>query len=345
MNTNHSKILTRMLNELKEAPLIYQPSNFWVDLNKVHLEQLLDADIDNFKRSVNMRYFNWGVLAIIRHQLSIVLSQIMKGNFEPILKSKFIYSDSKSKKRFKRFNFMSAFVYKVFVSSFADHISQIDYLNLLDQIEEPLTGNPFVIRYKNKLISQDLCNSIHEFYTIQQSIKFPKKMKIAELGAGYGRLAFIFLKVLSDCSYCIIDIPPALYISQNYLSDVFSGEKIFKFRPFSSFKEVKKEFEESKIRFLMPHQIELLPKKQFDLFITVSSLHEMRRDQIRNYIRQIDYLTKGYFYNKQWQRSRTNDNQNIKAYEYPIPKKWKIILRNSSHPIQSMFFDALYKIS
>lgn len=344
MEIDRNKILTQMFNELKEAPSIYQPSSFWIDLNKIHLKQLMDTNIDSFKRSVNMRYFNWGVLAIIRHQLSIALSQILKGNFKPILKSKFIYSDSKSKKKFKRFSFMSAFVYKVFVSSFADHISQIDYLNLLDQIEEPLTGNPFVINYKNKLISQDLCNSIHEFYTIQQSVTFPKKMKIAELGAGYGRLAFIFLKVLPDSSYCIIDIPPALYVSQNYLSAIFPGEKVFKFRPFPSFKKVKKEFEESRIRFLMPHQIKLLPKKQFDLFITISSLHEMRRDQIRNYIRQIDRLTKGYFYSKQWQRSRTSDNQNIKEHEYPLPKKWKIILRNSPHPIQSMFFDALYKI-
>lgn len=283
-----------------------------------------------------MRYFNWGVLAIIRHQLPVVLSQINKGNFDPILKSKFIYAE--------HFNFISAFVYKVFVSYFADHISQSDYLNLLDQIEEPLTGNPFVIKYKNKLISQDLCNSIHEFYTIQQSVKLPKKMRITELGAGYGRLAFIFLKVLPDCSYCIIDIPPALYVSQNYLSTIFPKEKIFKFRPFSSFKEVKKEFEESKIRFLMPHQIKLLPKKHFDLFITISSLHEMRRDQITNYIKHIDRLTKGYFYTKQWQQSRTYDNQNIKEQEYPVPKQWEQIARNSPHPIQSMFFDALYKV-
>lgn len=336
MNINHNKTLTQMLNELKEAPSIYKPSNFWIDLNKIHLKQLLDADIENFKRSVNMRYFDWGVLAIIRHQLSIILSQVIKGNFEPILKSKFRYSE--------RFNFISAFVYKIFVSSFVDYISQIDYLNLLDRIDEPIIGNPFIINYKNKLISQDLCNSIHEFYTIQQAVKFPKKMKIGELGAGYGRLAFIFLEVLPCSSYCIIDIPPALYISQNYLSAVFPEEKIFKFRPFKSYQQIKKEFESARIQFLMPHQIELLPQKQFDLFITVSSLHEMRRDQIRNYIRQIDRLTKGYFYTKQWQRSRTYDNQNIKEQEYPTPKEWKQVIRNSPHPIQRMFFDALYKI-
>lgn len=104
------------------------------------------------------------------------------------------------------------------------------------------------------------------------------------------------------------------------------------------------EFESARIKFLMPHQIELLPKKQFDLFITISSLHEMTKPQIINYTSHIDRLTQGYFYTKQWQRSRTRDNQNIKEHEYPIPKKWKVILRNSPHSIQRMFFDALYKI-
>ena len=201
-----------------------------------------------------------------------------------------------------------------------------------------------MVQYKNKLISQDLCNSIHEFYAIRQSGKFPKKMKIAELGAGYGRLAFIFLKVLPDSSYCIIDIPPALYISQKYLSTVFPGEKIFKFKPFKSYQQIKKEFESARIQFLMPHQIELLPKKQFGLFITVSSLHEMRRDQIRNYLKHINRLTKGYFYTKQWQQSHTVDNQNIKEHQYPVPGKWKAVLKNSPHPIQRMFNDAIYKI-
>jgi len=333
-----------MLKELKEAPLIYQPSTFWVDLNKVHLEQLMNADIDNFKRSINMRYFNWGVLAIIRHQLPIVLSQIIECNFDPVLKSHFTNYDTKSKIKLKRFNSVSAFIYRLFVSSLADYISHIDYLNLLNKLEEPLIGNPIIVNYKNRLISQDLCNSIHEFYTIQKQTKYSKKMKIAELGAGYGRLAFIFLKVLPHSSYCMVDIPPALYISQNYLSTLFLEDKIFKFRPFKSYREVKKEFEAARIKFLMPHQIELLPKKQFDLFITISSLHEMTRPQIINYTNQIDRLTRGYFYTKQWQRSRAGDNQNIREQEYPIPGEWKQVLRNSPHPIQRMFFEAQYKI-
>ena len=94
----------------------------------------------------------------------------------------------------------------------------------------------------------------------------------------------------------------------------------------------------------MAHQIEYLPDKYFDLTITVSSLHEMTLEQINNYIKHIDRLTHGYFYTKQWRRSRVRDNFYIKENEYAIPKKWQEIFKHR-HPIQSMFFEALYKMS
>lgn len=333
-----------MLNELEKAPLIYQPSNFWKKLNKVHLDQLFDSGINNFKRSVNMKYFNWRTLGIIRHQMSVVLAQLKRGNFDPVFRSSFKGYVLEEIKNVKSFNSLTAFIYKAHVASFADYIFQNDNLHLLNTLSEPPTGNPFVVEYKGKLISQDLCNSIHEFYSIVKYLPASKKLRIAELGSGYGRLGHVFLKALPKSDYCFIDIPPALFIAQFYISKIFPNEKIFKFRQFSSFKEVKKEFEESRIRFLMPHQIELLPKKYFDLFINISSLHEMRRDQIKNYIKQVDKLTSGLFYIKEWRKSRTKDNLFIKQSEYPIPKKWKTLFIHNRHPIQKMFFDALYRI-
>lgn len=334
MNKQEEKVLSGMFKELKKAPILYHPSLFWDTLNKAHIEYLSNRGFNNFKRTINIKYFNWGSLGIIVHQLSPILRELLSGNFAPLINSSF--EDA------KKFNYFGAFTYRVYLASLFEYISQHDSLKILDKIKEPRVGNPFLVKYKDKLISQDLCNSVYEFYSATQDIRLPKKVRIAELGAGYGRLGYVLLKTLPDSTYCIIDIPPALFIAQKYLSKVFPKEKIFKFRLFKSFKEIKKEFESSRIQFLLPHQIELLPKKYFDLFINISSLHEMTREQIRNYIEQINRLCKGYFYTKQWRRSRTQDNQNISENEYPVPKSWKLITRRSRHPIQNMFFDALY---
>lgn len=336
MNKQEENVLSVMLQEMRKSPSPYQPSTFWDNLNKVHLEYLSKDGFDNFKRTVNTKYFNWGTMGIIVHQLSPILTEFFKGNTDLLIKSKF--EDTKG------LSFFEAAAYRIYLASLFEYIFQYDNLKILDKVEEPLLGNPFIVKYKGKSISQDLCNSVYEFYSFTQNTKFPKKIKAAELGAGYGRVGYVLLKTLPNSSYCVIDIPPALFIAQNYLSKVFPKEKIFKFRPFASFKKVKKEFEKSRIQILMPHQIELLPKNYFNLFINISSLHEMTREQIKNYIKQINRLCKGYFYTKQWSKSRTKDNLFIKEEEYPIPKKWKVIYKRTRHPIQSMFFDALYKI-
>jgi hypothetical protein len=62
--TSKSSTLAKMFEELDRAPSIYQPSKFWQKLNKLHINQLSRTGIKNFKRSVNMRYFNWGILGI-----------------------------------------------------------------------------------------------------------------------------------------------------------------------------------------------------------------------------------------------------------------------------------------
>lgn len=344
MNKEDRRILKAMFRELEKAPDIFQPSKFWVKLNKLHTDYLSRVGFKNFKRTINYHYFSWGILSIIRHQLSPVIKGLIKGNLSPIFTSNFKNNNLRLKNNVRRFNPITGFIYRVYVASLMEYVSQIDSLSILKKLEEPLIGNPFIVAYKGRLISQDICNSVYEFYSIMQKVNLSKNVKIADLGAGYGRLAYIFLNVIPDSSYCIIDIPPALFISQKYLKTVFPREKIFLFRPFKSFKEIKSEFESSRIKFLMPHQLELLPHKHFDLFINVSSLHEMTIDQINKYIEIINRICRGYFYTKQWIKSEAKDNSNIKENEYPIPKNWKEIVRRSPHPIQKLFFDTLYKL-
>lgn len=344
MNKLDKKTLKIMLDELKKSPKVYHPSKFWTNLNKFHNELLNNSGFENFKRTINYHYFSWGVLSIIMHQLNPIFEEIFRGNFSPIFSSHFVNPAVSTTKGMRTFNPLAAFIYRVYVASLIEYVSRTDKLSLLKKLEEPQIGNPFIVKYKGKNFSQDLCNSIHEFYSINNNIQLPKNPRIVELGAGYGRLSYIFLNAIPGSSYCIVDIPPALLISQNYLKAIFPKEKVFLFRPFNTFEEVKREFESSRIKFIMPHQLELLPDKYFDLFINISSLHEMTTEQIKIYLKLINKLSKGYFYTKQWRKAQTMDNLNIKEREYPIPNNWKVLKRSSPHPIQRMFFDTLYRI-
>lgn len=330
---------------LKDAPDLYRPSPFWETLALKNIAQLREGGGENFKRTVNMKYFNWNILGIVRHQLFPVFRYWLTNRNWSVFSAKFPKYRDPLYGNIKNFNPISALIYRVYVAMLSHFVSKEDSLLLLTKIEEPQAGNPFSIDYNGHYVSQDLCNSIHEFYRAGGvEAEDGRPWNVAELGAGYGRLGYVFLKALPASTYCVIDIPPALNLSQEYLSTVFPKEKIFRYRRFQNFEDVREEFESTRIRFLAAHQIELLPAKEFDLILNISSLHEMTSEQITNYLNQIDRICRGKFYTKQWRLSRAKANGFvINEFEYPIPASWKC-LYHKQHPIQRMFFEALYDV-
>lgn len=336
---------TTAMDVLKDASRLYRPSPFWEALASQGISQLRDGGFENFKRTVNMKYFNWNILGIVRHQLIPVFRYWLTNRDWSVFSAKFPKSQDLQYKNIKSFNPLSALIYRVYVAMLWHFVSTQDSLHLLTAIDEPLIGNPFHILYKGRQTSQDVCNSIHEFYRAGSAAAADgRTWNVVELGAGYGRLGYVFLKALPASTYCVIDIPPALNLAQEYLSAIFPEEKIFRFRRFDRFEDVREEFEASRIRFLAAHQIELLPAKEIDLVLNISSLHEMTFEQIENYLRQIDRICRGKFYSKQWQVSRAKINGFvIRESEYPIPSSWKC-LYHKQHAIQRMFFEALYEV-
>jgi putative sugar O-methyltransferase len=211
-------------------------------------------------------------------------------------------------------------------------------------LEEPPEGNPPALYLRGRRISQDLGNAVLEFQSIARSgIDLSSTRTILELGAGYGRTAYVFQRLLPTARYIIADIPPALYLSQRYLSNQFSDRPILQYRPFTAFSEIETEFERARLCFLLPHQVELLPSKSVDLFINISSFHEMRPEQLRYYFHQVDRLAGGYVYLKQWKRTTIPfDEITLEQKDYPIPASWKPVFAREC-AVQTRFFEALYQ--
>jgi putative sugar O-methyltransferase len=326
-----------MLEFFESGPSVYRASPFWTDLGAQHLEQLETAGFENFKRTVNTRYFSWRTLGIIRHQLLAVAAEWARHPSRAVFAAAF--PDRRP------FGPISGWIYKTFVAMYADLLSRSDVLDLVSRLREPELGHPFVIRHRGLELTQDLCNSIHELYSVLGPEPNPASpLNVCEIGAGYGRLAYAFLKALPRVSYTIVDIPPALYLSQRYLTALFPTEKVFRFRPFTQFDDVREEFESARFRMLAAPQIELLPGKSFDCVINISSLHEMTAAQVQNYFRQMDRLCRGRVYTKQWRASRAKSNDVvIREHDYPIPDGWRVVYHRT-HPIQRMFFHALYEV-
>jgi putative sugar O-methyltransferase len=333
------EILRSMFDCFTKGDKIYLPSKFWEFYNDKNIKQLEIEGIDNIKQTVATNYFTW-LIGIKDQQFRYLLRDTNIMSWPSIL-----FGSPAHVSRI-HLSWVQRIQLAIFTRMLWRNVERIDVEGLLNFIIEPRQGNPFEIFLNGKLISQDLANSVLEYYSIREHFKADKTERITfcELGAGYGRNAHVFLSVFPRGKYIVIDIPPALYVSQEYLSSVFPNRKIFTFRCFDRFEEIEQEFHDADIIFLLPHQATMLPVKCIDLFINISSLHEMQLHQIKEYFKLIEKLTKGYFYSKQWIVSENPiDEIIIMKNDYPVPKNWQELYSRRTK-VQEHYFEAMYKI-
>ena len=219
-----------------------------------------------------------------------------------------------------------------------------DPLNSLSRLKEPAEGNPMLVPVGQHQATQDLANSVLEYYSMREGVNFEQCKRVLEIGAGYGRDAYVIASLHPQIQYVIVDIPPALYVAQRYLSSVFKDRKIFRAVEFTDFDEVREEMGSASLVFLLPHQLEKLPAGWVDLTLSISSFGEMSMNQIRQYFKEIGRVTAGHLYTKQWHRSQNPfDGLTLTEADYPVQQKWQKIYSRSC-PVQKDFFEALYRI-
>jgi hypothetical protein len=330
-----------MNNEIRAAPAIYHPSRFWEFLNRHNFTFLAWGGEHNFKRTINQSYFNAvptslldpKILNLVRlwlrfRNLQPFISEIDDPDCDPCLWPSWYegYFIFKGKRHFL------LRLYKWYVGALYEYGLKTDRHGVLARLEEPELGNPIRIWRQGRLISQDLINSVRERNAIVEALESCRSAAagraplIAELGAGYGRLGHVLLAT-TGCRYMIFDLPPALHLSQWYLSRLFPDRRIFSFRRFGSYAEIAAELAEVDIAFFTPNQLELFPDRHFDAFATISSLHEMRREQIDHFLRLMAAKTRDVIYMKQ-QAHYVNpyDGLHIKRSEYVLPPDWQVAM-------------------
>ncbi|MBP9691205.1 putative sugar O-methyltransferase [Candidatus Woesebacteria bacterium] len=337
-NRQFLKRVSQMFSALKKGRKEVQPSRMWEELNEKGMEFLKEYGYENFKRTMVRHYFANTPLYMMNKQIVFLILHL-----NPIVTvSSFIRSILLPV--YRPFNRIDAAGFNFITFLIWEYTKMIDKKGDLAGFSEPTVGNPPPLYQGKTLISQDIANSWLEYRAIYDSISEKMTSNVLELGAGSGRNAYMTLKMNRYIrKYIIVDIPPALAVAEQYLTDIFPKKKIFRYRQFKSFKDISGEFKDAEILFFLPSQIELLPNEIVDLSINISSLHEMRQEQIQYYFDQIARLTrkKGYFYFKQWKVGWIlQENTCIRVDDYPIKPKWKSIYLREAR-VQTKFFEQL----
>ena len=168
----------------------------------------------------------------------------------------------------------------------------------------------------------------NEIYSqiINKYLEKDKHNVIADLGGGYGRLAYYILKDLKKFTFIDFDIPETLCLASYFLSKSFPNKKIFYYG--------QQKFEETLLKeydlFLLPcWEIEKIKNDSIDVIVNKNSLGEMEPETAYNYIDQIHKTSKYFFsLNHETFRNKFNNNKySLINSEYNKEGKFKELLR------------------
>jgi putative sugar O-methyltransferase len=335
-----------------ESTRIYVPAEFWHKYGNFHVQLLERYGVENFKRTVSHHYQNWLMISLRDSQVRQLLKTWpIHAASEPWFNTMEV-PDHLGPHPFWSFETptyslaspVQREVYRVAVGLLWEYVNHKDPSRLLERLTESEIGNPLRIWRKGRLISSDLAHSVRERNMLIQALSLNgnEGLTIGELGAGHGRLTEVF-GLTTNFRYFIFDITPALYVSQWYIKELFPNEKIFEFRHFDDFDEIRDELEECRFAFFTSNQIEKIPDDSLSLFINMNSLMEMQVDQIRNFLHHIDRLTTGAFLSRQWQRwVNPVDKIEVSKDSFAMARRWRPLL-DQTDEIYPEFFNQIWK--
>lgn len=280
-----------------------QASIFWDKLSRKNEDMLVAEGMENFKRTIANNYFNWLAVNPRRWLFRTALTKWIASPdlipFRTKLDEMVQFRKSADKLEFTTYQ---RNIYRLYVSMIWSIMTRFDALGIHRDLSEPESGNPFRVMLDEKIISQDLANSILECNTVYSLAPKGKKLRIAEIGAGYGRLAYVFKKTI-NCDYTIFDIEPALSVSRWYL-DRTVGHDVVKIVPAKVISEY--------------------PDGYFDIVLSISTLPEMSKEQVNFYIQQFSRISSHLIFLKQWKKWKNPEDQTLLTEDsYNFGSTWE----------------------
>lgn len=149
---------------------------------------------------------------------------------------------------------------------------------------------------------------------------------VADLGGGYGKLAWFTLRDRKQFAFVDFDLPEVLCTAAYYLIKSFPQHSslLYGEAPFSE-----GSLREHDLVFMPPWAVADLSPGSVDLFVNKNSLGEMTADAVRNYVPLIARATR-YFFHMNHERFRNDfggGEHSLVASEYPIPSELKLVFR------------------
>jgi putative sugar O-methyltransferase len=243
-------LLDKMLADLKIAPRVYQPTNFWSSLLDQNIATIKEFGIKSFRDQSATTHF-------VPH-----------------------YTEGEKQ------YFVSAIDdYRIFLAADQDCEPKLKGVS-----ESRIGNPTQHYLFDNNRYSRSMLNYLRGLAFLKKSVDTSSIRRVLEIGGGYGTLGEIFLKSdFERYCYIDIDIPPVAYIATRYLQNVFGRQYFLDYSqtgPNGNI-AIDRIAASYKGAVLMPWQIPDI-KGKVDLFVNFFSFQEMEPDIVENYAAFVD---------------------------------------------------------
>lgn len=149
---------------------------------------------------------------------------------------------------------------------------------------------------------------------------------VAELGAGYGILAYYFLSHLEHSTFVDFDLPETLCVAAYFLLKSFPEKRALLYGEADYDPGLHSDFD----LVLLPNwEVEKIGHGTVDMFLNYASLGEMTGEAVNRYVALIANATR-YFFHVNHDRIRNvydDGSEGLLSYEYPLPPEFDLLFR------------------
>lgn len=132
-------------------------------------------------------------------------------------------------------------------------------------------------------------------------------------------------------------------MAQWYLEQTLGRDRVFRFRHFDRIEDVQGEIDQASVALFTANQIRKFPDHYFDVMLSISTMPEMRQDQVDLYLAEFQRLSRGHIFLKQFKAWKNpSDGTDLNTDSYRFNSDWHLIL-DRTDPVIPCFFNRVWR--
>lgn len=278
------ELLTLMIEDHQKAPSCFQATAFWQAYEKRFIPELYKKGLSDFRRRKNSVLSSFGATDILEPTF-LDLKIPALGSLVNKWLSSHLHEDFAIKD------------FTLLCFEFSKLYGKQTSAKPIEQLTPSLIGNPqTVVETAGKSYPISILNYYLRYAYCCQFLNFDSIHVITELGSGCGKQIEVLKKLHPHLSFFIFDIPPQLYVCEQYLKAVFADD-VISYRQTKSMSHISSP-EEGKIYIFGSYKFPILESLETDLFWNAASLQEIEPETAKHYLSYVNKYCRAIYLNE-----------------------------------------------